>query len=80
MKYVKIDQDIKICVYGETLTAKVIDAVSQIDTSQNPTIESEGDQEEQNLAEDLDSKLDLNKDEAPKSILVSILALLFSSL
>lgn len=76
MKYVKINQVVKICVYGENLTAKVINATSSVDADtdaneENGTTTTTEPTEEVKLAEELDGKLNLDEKEAQKPALVS---------
>lgn len=64
LKHVKLEQVIKLSVYGESLVAKIINIVPKADLSEKKNIEES--KAETDVSEELDQKLTLNEDSTPE--------------
>lgn len=84
LKFVKVGQEVKLCVYGENLSSKIVHASSKLEienetkeeVEQQPKTQEEteavSENNEDELTQDLEDKLNIESESKPKETLVNL--------
>mmetsp|Transcript_33757 Transcript_33757/g.38881 ORF Transcript_33757/g.38881 Transcript_33757/m.38881 type:complete len:534 (-) Transcript_33757:473-2074(-) len=78
LKYCRVGQEVKICIYGENISLTVLSATPDAQTIQRNKQEPEGVQTDTQIADELDAKLDIaekeenEKQEEPEVIMYAV--------